>query len=459
MWKDLTFRERAELIGKWRKQHVLDYGGKIREYDESHRFDDGGDSNPMNYEYRGTVYDDDLKNQGITHLGVLPETVVTGKAPDRPYFSSYDPMALYRYGIEPALEGVGEVYDKALENVDDVVDAATSPAWWLNKAITGNSDNTVQGVRDWVHTAMRDAPMLLSPTRDIGTLRTGFEYAPWNPENPGIAGSDYTGQAVNNTFDFLLSSLGAQAASRIRPRARAVAYNNITPWSYKDVDLGTYHINKGMEMKDAIREFFTPGNVDTQYPRWRQRIDEHWALHPEEATEGGSVYKGDFIPRGAAVEFRDQAFAKALDQPYNPRLAENNVYLSNGDGTYSYNLDNVDKVRKQYGDIGFSGELAPHRKYSSGYEDNITTNGGGVAIEKLPEGLYRMTDTWDIAPLQHYLPLWIEKLPMSVQDILKTQRGQQLVDKVKNIDAIKVLGGDPFKLDFVWNPEDARFYE
>ena len=72
-------------------------------------------------------------------------------------------MALYRYGIEPALEGVGKVYDKALENVDDVVDAATSPAWWVNKVITGNSDNTVQGVRDWVHTAMRDAPMLLSP--------------------------------------------------------------------------------------------------------------------------------------------------------------------------------------------------------------------------------------------------------------------------------------------------------
>lgn len=106
MWKDLSFKERVELINQWSKEHVLDYAKKKREYDEAHRFDDDGDTNPMNYEYMGTVYDDDLKSQGITHVTTpLREVVVTGRDPNG-YRSSYDPLTLYRYGVKPALEGV-----------------------------------------------------------------------------------------------------------------------------------------------------------------------------------------------------------------------------------------------------------------------------------------------------------------------------------------------------------------
>ena len=80
MWKDLSFKERAELIDSWRKEHVLDYSKKIKEYDSAgNRFEDGGNTNPMNYDYRGTVYDDELKNQGITHVANLPEVTVTGR--------------------------------------------------------------------------------------------------------------------------------------------------------------------------------------------------------------------------------------------------------------------------------------------------------------------------------------------------------------------------------------------
>lgn len=87
MWKDLTFKERAALINKWTKEGNLDYGRLKREYDEAHKYDDGGSINPMNYEYRGTLYSDELKNQGITHVADLPEVVVRGQR-RRPYVSS-----------------------------------------------------------------------------------------------------------------------------------------------------------------------------------------------------------------------------------------------------------------------------------------------------------------------------------------------------------------------------------
>ena len=55
MWKDLTYKERAEIINRWRKEHVLDYASKKAEYDNSmvNKFDLGGESNPMHYEHRG----------------------------------------------------------------------------------------------------------------------------------------------------------------------------------------------------------------------------------------------------------------------------------------------------------------------------------------------------------------------------------------------------------------------
>lgn len=130
MWKDLTYKERAELTNRWNKEHVLDYASKIAEYDRSfaNKFDGGGDTNPMHYEHVGTIFSDELKNQGITHTAELPEVKVTGRNPNS-YRSSYDPLALYSYGVKPALEGAGKVMSAALHPIDNTVDALTSPAW------------------------------------------------------------------------------------------------------------------------------------------------------------------------------------------------------------------------------------------------------------------------------------------------------------------------------------------
>lgn len=44
MWEDLSFKERAELINRWHKEHVTNYAEKKRKYDEAHKFDGGGDT-------------------------------------------------------------------------------------------------------------------------------------------------------------------------------------------------------------------------------------------------------------------------------------------------------------------------------------------------------------------------------------------------------------------------------
>lgn len=467
MWEDLSFKERAELINQWRKEHVTDYAKKKREYNEAHKFEEGGDTNPMNYKWRGTIHSDELKNQGITHVAKLPEVTVIGRDPNN-YRSSYDPMALYKYGVEPALEGMGMIVDRSLHPIDVTFDTMTSPAWWLNKAITGNSDNTVQAIRDWTHQAVRDAGMILSPTRDIGTLRTGFEYAPWNPDNPGIAGNDEVGQAMNNTFDIMLAPLGPKVAYEgaraivQSPRARAVAYNNITPYSYGNQDLGTFQIRKFPEIVDTAKEFFTPKKIDVSYPKWKQRYDQHLAAHPEEANLG-TMFDYDNITLPAAMEMRDQAWAKAMRQPSSDRWTAN-IYKDNGDGTVSYDLDAVDAIRTKYGSGAFSGEISEHPFDPNAYADNITTNGGGVNITKNPDGTYRMQDIWDTQPLlsrinsllnpDPYLePTNMQKVASELPPFIR--KG---LKKVGEIDAVDFLGGDPFKLDMSWDPMNKRFW-
>lgn len=454
MWSDLSFKERAALINQWHKEHVVDYAKKKREYDATHKFEGGGNTNSMNYEHRGTIYSDELKNQGITHVAELPEVTITGKDHNN-YRSSYDPLALYKYGIAPALEGIGKAADLTLKPFDYAFDAATSPVWWLNKAITGNSDNTVQGIRDWTHQAVRDAGMLLSPTRDIGTLRTGM--APWNPENPGVFGNDETGQALNNTFDLLITPKAIAKAPKAAwsglerightEKARAAAYNNITPGGYRNSNLGGYKINHKKEVISAIKDFLTPGEIDISYPKWLEKFDNYMALHPEEKLP---QYFG--MSPEAMLYFRDQAWAKALKQPDNPSWHK--IYKDNGNGTYRYDMPTVAALRRHFGEKDFSG-FYPIKGESGSWLDGITSNGGKVNLElyEIPKDKYgrdilaRMTDTWDLqpfaAPANKILDSkYGKKLPESIKATIKNIGDYELIEQF--------FGGDPFRLDNSW---------
>ena len=120
MWKDLSYKERAALINQWHKEHVIDYRSKKAEYDMSisNKFEDGGSTNPMGYEYQGPVTNEELRkqlyNEGIDVYVPLPEgPTITAQKPDwmRTYSSSFDG---HQELLEPVMEftpGLGDAID------------------------------------------------------------------------------------------------------------------------------------------------------------------------------------------------------------------------------------------------------------------------------------------------------------------------------------------------------------
>ena len=74
---------------------------------------DPGKNNSMDYEHRGTIYDDELKNQGITHVAELPEVVVKGRDYTKPYESAYEGNPKLTSEILRFLPGIGDVLDVA----------------------------------------------------------------------------------------------------------------------------------------------------------------------------------------------------------------------------------------------------------------------------------------------------------------------------------------------------------
>lgn len=101
-------------------------------------FGEGGEGNPMNYEHRGTIYDDELKRQGITHIAELPEVTITGRDLKKPYFSAFDGSA------EPYIELFGAL-SKGLQplsisqHVGAAFDAAQGERNYFESLFNGNS--------------------------------------------------------------------------------------------------------------------------------------------------------------------------------------------------------------------------------------------------------------------------------------------------------------------------------
>lgn len=110
------------------------------------KFTIGTEGENMNYEYRGTIYDDELKNQGITHVAELPEVVVTGKD-RRPMYQRYDAQNS-TYNPDDVITGFNILTFGGLNNL--------SPSQWarrvydLPKLIDGRM-NTSQYFGKWIN--------------------------------------------------------------------------------------------------------------------------------------------------------------------------------------------------------------------------------------------------------------------------------------------------------------------
>lgn len=141
------------------------------------------------------------------------------------------------------------------------------------------------------------------------------EYTNWNPyvsemTNPGYI---FSWKGVN----WLDNAVERDVAKRV--------YKYVTPASYMDKG-----VDRGKEVKNIFKSFATREKINVnEYPSWY--YDQRFP-HPT-------------LSRKAWNEFRDEAFRKYLGLPKRPN---HNLYLSNGDGTFSYNTEYIDELRHMF---------------------------------------------------------------------------------------------------------------
>lgn len=283
----------------------------------------------------------------------------------------------------------------------------------------------------------------------------------WNPRN-----SQWTNVLLDMTNPGYFTPYGAvekgviQTTNKALSRARDAIYNNVTPYGYGTPDMGAYTTSKPKELAKALGEFLMPKRkINTTYPRWKKRYDNFLTIHPEEAHRY-IAYDYDNITLPAIMEMREQAWAKAMKQPKSKRWTDY-IYKDNHDGTYSYDLDAVDKIRTKYDGNKFSG--APSDEVGQP-RDNITTNGGNVRLIENEDGTLSMYDVWDLHPfhsrLQHLLNPKDSPTPTIGQKVV--QKSPQFVkkgiDKLSQFEAVDFLDGNKFILNMKWDPYDPKFW-
>lgn len=149
--------------------------------------------------------------------------------------------------------------------------------------------------------------------------------------NPGYAVGGY---GMNKMVSELWDSY---ATNRINP----LIYNYITPMGYFNTINGG---SRASEIKSVVKGLLKNEKVNTDdYPVWYKNLRSAW-----EQDGGLNAVIPNIVPtlsRGAQLEFRDASFRKYLG--LKPRKGME-LYVPNENGTFSYNMDVVNNVRRQY---------------------------------------------------------------------------------------------------------------
>lgn len=172
----------------------------------------------------------------------------------------------------------------------------------------------------------------------------------------------------------------------IDPAQRATHfYRTFSPFGYgKDLS-GNSLYKRGLNtVKSMLRG----------YPRNTNEVPEYINSNMKSL----SSYNTHGITPEGMVMFRDAAYRKYLGLPERPG---HNLYLPNGDGTYSYNIDYVNKIRTGFGGTKFNpSDFESYRTPKGNYGDVITSNGGIVSYNRqaLDNGTIKhsIKDDWDL---------------------------------------------------------------
>ena len=208
------------------------------------------------------------------------------------------------------------------------------------------------------------------------------------PLSRGLSGADPIGQLVveNAIFNKPLRYIGGKVFNALRqtlvPSNRAAhVYVNVSPSSY---------YGHTSEIKGAVKDMLKGVKADVSKPKWKIK----------DPLENYMMQYDEKVANNIGTTFRDAAWKKYLGvsdgSPY---------YVKNKNGTWSYSLDEIEKLTKN--GIDFGGRLEPTgTSIVSG--DFLTSAGGNLSlkVEKVNQSAggignmkrYVFRDRWDLHP-------------------------------------------------------------
>ena len=283
----------------------------------------------------------------------------------------------------------------------------------------------------------------------------------------GLSPADPVGEFIvgNAVLNKPLSYVAGKTFNALRqvlvPSNRAAhVYVNVSPSSY---------YGHTSEIKGAIKDMLKGNKADVSKPKWEIKN-----------TYGGYLPQYDeAIAKNIGTTFRDAAWKKYLGvsdgSPY---------YVKNKNGTWSYNLDEIEKLTKD--GIKFGDELQPSgTSMVSG--DFLTSAGGNLSlkVEKVNSNIggnenikrYIFKDRWDLHPFSRDsgtiskrvgksigLIKGYESVNEATGNFVRNKLGNyikplknfpdpklKIIDKIdnfgRNFEIGKVLGGKPFDME------------
>lgn len=283
----------------------------------------------------------------------------------------------------------------------------------------------------------------------------------WNQGTKAITGKswedkvhDWTGLDKNPAA---LTNPGAWIGSvygGVLPyKARISMYNNIIPAGYKQ----NLPIEGIKSKRDQIKNFIT----ETINPfKWKiQKSPYYKTIIQNQENSQNHFMAGPDLTDGAATEFRDMIYRKALKLPENKN---GTIFVENSDGTLGVDMEKVNAIRKQFGSKEYD-NIVPVAKNNRGQIDEVTdwatgadiiTGVGGHTDAVINYGFDKYTkfptkvietDTWDVQPFK---------------DARRTiwSKGSKYIPGLKNFEVIKFFGGKPPKIKYeIDNPKIKYF--
>lgn len=292
----------------------------------------------------------------------------------------YHPEEDYYYG--------GNLFGKGNELV--VTGQNRKPSSTSSRTTPYNSNSYKIQTGDLLE-AMTTGINVLAPSQWIGAIRDGDgavdTFNKLMRGNSGFVTEDYAkdhpyiSAGTNLVGDAVIGGIGTKTALETQRIVNNVKNRNLFAYTYLPPYGYMQPIEKAKEYVSHILKDRLIPDPDNLYTAYNQN------LIPTAIKSDGGRFAG----------FRDVAWRKYLG------LNENSpLYMDNGDGTFSYNLDYIQNTNKS----SYSRYLNPEDKKmftSTVIEDYVTGNGGNVASKIIykPKGSYnRIEDIWDLHPFK-----------------------------------------------------------